>query len=96
MTERLVGQVTGLMPRVVASAMRELAEAKLLATDDERSELGCRPRHALLAEAISADLLVDERRQLHAGVAQALESLGDPALAAEIAGHWAAAEQPEQ
>ena len=64
-------------------------------TGDERSELGCRPRHALLAEAISADLLADERRQLHAGVAEALESLADPALSAEIAGHWAAAGRPD-
>jgi len=56
------------------------AEARLLAEGDERLDLGCRPRHALLAEAIDADLLADERRQLHAGVAQALESLADPAL----------------
>jgi len=95
MPERLVAQVTGLAPQVVASSMRELAETKLLATDDARSELGCRPRHALLAEAISADLLADERRQLHAGVAEALEGLADPALSAEIAGHWAAAGRPE-
>jgi len=94
MAENLVAQVTGLAPRVVASAMRELAEARLLAEGDERSDLGCRPRHALLAEAIDADLLADERRQLHAGVAQALDSLADAALSAEIAGHWAAAERP--
>ena len=94
MAENLVAQITGLAPRVVASAMRELAEARLLADGDERSDLGCRPRHALLAEAISADLLADERRHLHAGVAQALESLADPALSAEIAGHWAAAGRP--
>ena len=96
MSERLVAQVTGLAPRVVASAMRELAEARLLAMDDARSELGCRPRHALLAEAISADLLADGRRQIHAGVAEAMQGLADPALSAEIAGHWAAAGRPDE
>ncbi len=95
MPEGLVAKVTGLAPRVVASAMHELAEARLLAIDDARSDVGCRPRHALLAEAISANLLADELRQLHARVAEALESLADPALSAEIAGHWAAAERPD-
>src|SRR4030095_13256129 len=73
-------------------------------------------RHALLAEAVAAELLPSERVSLHERVAQALQgaggdtpagpgggvpvreggaqalrAAGDDTLAAEAAGHWAAA-----
>ena len=50
-----------------------------------------RPRHALLAEAVAAGLLPGERMVLHERTARALEAAGDEMLAAEVAGHWAAA-----
>jgi tetratricopeptide (TPR) repeat protein len=68
--------------------VRELTAARLLATPAEGAP---RPRHALLAEAVTAELLPGERVSLHERVAGALEAAGDETLAAEAAGHWAAA-----
>jgi DNA-binding CsgD family transcriptional regulator len=68
--------------------LRELAEARLIG---ETSIGGYRARHALLAEAIAARLLAGERMVLHGRIAEALEAAGEPALAAEAAGHWAGA-----
>jgi DNA-binding CsgD family transcriptional regulator/tetratricopeptide (TPR) repeat protein len=55
---------------------------------------GHRPRHALLGEAVAAGLLPGERAVLHERAARALA--GDPALAAEVAGHWQAAGRPAE
>jgi hypothetical protein len=41
---------------------------------------------------VAAALLPGERMMLHERTARALEAEGDPALAAEVAGHWAAAD----
>src|SRR5262249_26192025 len=65
------------------------AAAGLLAEDT--SDGGHRPRHALLGEAVAAGLLPGERAVLHKRAARALAAAGDPALAAEVAGHWQAA-----
>jgi DNA-binding CsgD family transcriptional regulator/tetratricopeptide (TPR) repeat protein len=65
-----------------------LAAARLLAAPASE---GYRPKHALLAEAVVADMLPGERALLHERVARALETAGDEALAAEAAGHWASA-----
>ena len=72
--------------------MRELAAARLLAEDTSGG--GHRPRHALLGEAVAAGLLPGERAVLHERAARALA--GDPALAAEVAGHWQAAGRPAE
>jgi hypothetical protein len=45
----------------------------------------------LLAEAVATELLPSERIALHERIAGALQAAGDYALAAEAAGHWAAA-----
>ena len=50
-----------------------------------------RPRHALLAEAVAAELLPGERAAFHERVARALQAAGDDTFGAEVAGHWAAA-----
>ena len=92
--ETAVARVTGMPPAAVTAALHELVDARLALPDRARPELGCRVRHALLAEAVAGDLLADERRAAHAGIAAALEALADPALSAEIAGHWAAAGRP--
>ncbi len=52
---------------------------------------GYRARHALLAGAVAAGLLPGERLVLHERIAGVVEAAGEQALAAEAAGHWAAA-----
>jgi DNA-binding CsgD family transcriptional regulator len=92
LTERMLAEVTGLDPETVRLALRDLDAARLLAADDG----WYRPRHALLAEAVTGDLLSGERIILHERVARALEATGDETLAAEVAGHWAAAGRPRE
>jgi DNA-binding CsgD family transcriptional regulator len=94
LTEALLGGVTGLAVVAVRGGLRELAAARLLA--DSPAEAAYRPRHALLAEAVAAALLPGERVVLHERTARALEAEGDEALAAEVAGHWAAAGCPAE
>lgn len=69
--------------------LRELSARRLLRQTDpaDRHQL----RHALLAEAVGAQLLPGERASLHGRVADLLASWDDPNLAAEIAAHYAAA-----
>jgi DNA-binding CsgD family transcriptional regulator len=94
LTEALLSDVTGLDAGAVRAGLGELAAARLLA--DSPAQAACRPRHALLAEAVAAALLPGERVALHERVARALEAEGDEALAAEVAGHWAAAGCPAE
>jgi DNA-binding CsgD family transcriptional regulator len=89
LTEGLLCQVTELDRGSVRAALRELAAAQLLAAGATGGEY--RPRHALLAEAVAAGLLPGERVTLHERTALALAAVGDETLAAEVAGHWAAA-----
>ncbi len=51
--------------------------------------------HALVRDAIAADLEPAERAQAHAGVAAVLESTADPLLAGPAAVHWSRVEGPE-
>ena len=90
--EDLLAAVTGLETETVRRGLRELAAARLLAEDT--ADGGHRPRHALLGEAVAAGLLPGERAVLHERAARALA--GDPALAAEVAGHWQAAGRPAE
>ncbi len=90
--EDALAVVTGLEVDAVRRGLRELAAARLLAEDASGWEH--RPRHALLAEAVSAGLLPGERGELHERTARALA--GDTALAAEVAGHWQAAGRPSE
>ena len=90
--EDLLAAVTGLEAGTVRRGLRGLAAARLLAEDT--SGRGHRPRHALLGEAVAAGLLPGERAVLHERAARALA--GDPALAAEVAGHWQAAGHPAE
>jgi len=86
--DEMLREVTGLNQRPVFGAVRELSAARLLAAP---ADAGHQLRHALLAEAVSADLLPGERISLHERMARALEIAGDETLGAEAAGHWAAA-----
>jgi ATP/maltotriose-dependent transcriptional regulator MalT len=94
LTEALLGGITGLEVAAVQAGLRELAATRLLA--DSPAEAAYRPRHALLAEAVAAALLPGERVMLHERTARALEADGDQMLAAEVAGHWAAAGSPAE
>jgi DNA-binding CsgD family transcriptional regulator/tetratricopeptide (TPR) repeat protein len=89
LTEDLLREVTGLDLETMRAGLRELAAAQLLA--DTGTDGGYRPRHALLAEAVAAGLLPGERAALHERTARALAAGHGDTLAAEIAGHWAAA-----
>jgi len=89
LTEDLLGEVTGLDLQTMRAGLRELAAAQLLA--DTGTDGADRPRHALLAEAVTAGLLPGERVALHERTARALAAGHGDTLAAEIAGHWAAA-----
>jgi DNA-binding CsgD family transcriptional regulator/tetratricopeptide (TPR) repeat protein len=81
--------VSGLGAEAARRGLRQLAEARLLA--EAAGPGGHRPRHALLAEAVAADMLPGERVALHERTARLLEAAGDDSLAAEAASHWAAA-----
>jgi DNA-binding CsgD family transcriptional regulator/tetratricopeptide (TPR) repeat protein len=87
--EDVLGAVSGLDVDGVRGGLRELAAARLLADTNVGGEH--RPRHALLAEAVAAELLPGERVAFHERVATALQAVSDDTSAAEIAGHWAAA-----
>jgi predicted ATPase len=87
--EDLIGAVSGLDPDEVRGGLRELTVTRLLADAAAGGEQ--RPRHALLAEAVAADLLPSEKTALHERLAQALQAAGEDAFAAEAAGHRAAA-----
>src|SRR6516165_2061388 len=81
----------------LAVAGRPLTEGQLgqvtgLAAETVRQGLRELTAAALLAEAVVGGLLPGERAALHERTARALA--GDPALAAEVAGHWQAAGRP--
>ncbi len=75
--------VSGLSPETVEQAVRTAVEVNLLVPADD----GYAFRHALLAEAVSGDLLPVERVRLHAAYAAALDGHDRPGLAAELARH---------
>jgi hypothetical protein len=89
LTDDLLTAITGLAGEAVRAALRELAGARLLV--EVMAGEGYRLRHALLAEAVTAGLLPGERAAWHERAARALAAAGEQSLAAEVAGHWAAA-----
>jgi DNA-binding CsgD family transcriptional regulator len=78
----LVRAASGLPDDVYEEAVREAAGHQLLARDELD---GYRFRHALLREAVYADLMPGERTRLHARLASLLA--GVPGAAAELAHH---------
>jgi DNA-binding CsgD family transcriptional regulator len=86
--------MTGLAPEATRRGLHELAAARLLG--EGKADGTYRVRHALLAEAVAGGLLPGELKVLHARCAEALQAAADEALAAEVAGHWAAAGQQER
>src|SRR5579863_6905420 len=78
----LVRAASGLTDDVYEEAVREAAGHQLLAFDEPD---GYRFRHALLREAVYADLMPGERTRLHARLASLLADV--PGSAAELAHH---------
>ncbi|WP_281180298.1 helix-turn-helix transcriptional regulator [Actinomadura hibisca] len=89
--DELVRRVSGLDEQAVGEALREIVSHQLLVPDGAE---GYRFRHALLAEAVYADLLPGERTRLHAAFAALLAeppARDLPRAAAERAHHSMAA-----
>ncbi|GAA2417183.1 helix-turn-helix transcriptional regulator [Actinomadura vinacea] len=82
--DELVRRVSGLDEAAAGEALREIVSHRLLIPDGAQ---GYTFRHALLREAVYADLLPGERTRLHAGYAALLPA--EPA--AELAHHSLAA-----
>jgi predicted ATPase len=76
----------------VREALRDLLARRLLRRPDRagRHQL----RHALLADAITAELLPSERARLHGELADLMTEWNESSVAAEIATHLAAADRP--
>lgn len=80
---RLVGQLLD-DDIDLAASLRELRSARLLRSDHELVML----RHALLADAILADLPGDEAARLSGRVAEAMQGWPEHGSSGEIAEHW--------
>lgn len=72
-------------------SLREAVGGQVLVVDRARESYAF--RHALMREAVHADLLPGEHARLHARYARALEHLARPEQAGEIAHHWGSAHE---
>src|SRR5215218_6835394 len=82
----LLAEVAGLGEAELLAGLREAVSARVLLVDADDGAYGF--RHALVKEAVYAELLPGERTRLHARFAAALaarDGAGDPGLAAELA-----------
>ncbi len=92
--EMALASITGLDGPRLRIAVRELADARLIdrpGTDRSGIEGRYRLRHALVGEAVVADMLAGDRRERHATVARVLTARGAADGSGEVAEHWAAA-----
>jgi DNA-binding NarL/FixJ family response regulator len=98
--EELLQSIAGLAEAAFGAALREAIDRHVLVRELGKADDQISFRHALVQEALYADLLRSERLRLHAACARVLESDGrsvtDPIRAAELAYHWHAAEEPER
>jgi DNA-binding CsgD family transcriptional regulator/tetratricopeptide (TPR) repeat protein len=92
----LLAEVAGLPEAELLAGLREAVSAKVLLADAGDGSYGF--RHALVKEAVYAELLPGERTRVHARFAAALAARGDgdPGPAAELAWHWYAAHELER
>lgn len=91
-----------LSPRILADALdRPLGEvsdhlaAAVSAGILRFGDTGLAFQHALVRDAIAADLSPVERTRAHAAAARALEATGDPLLSGPAAVHWSRVDGPE-
>ena len=98
----MLAEVAALREPILTEALREVVEHHLLVPTTPEEVPGYRFRHALVQEVVYEELLPNERTQLHAAYAVALErrSLGDPreraGVAAQLAHHWLMAHDLER
>jgi len=92
----LLAEVAELPEAELLAGLREAVSAHVLLVDADGGAYGF--RHALVKEAVYAELLPGERTRLHARFAAALAGHGGggPGLAAELAWHWYAAHDLER
>jgi DNA-binding CsgD family transcriptional regulator len=91
--ERL-GELTGLAADDLLRALRDLKRMRLLRTSAEPSLRAL--RHALLVEAVVADMLPVERAAVHRRLAASLSAAAGTGAAAEVAEHWRGAGSIEE
>lgn len=91
---RVLAEVAELPEPILTEALRQVVEHHLLVPTMPEEVPGYRFRHALVQEVVYEELLPNERTQLHAAYAVALErhAQGDPeeraGIAAQLAHHW--------
>ena len=93
----LLAEVAALGEAELLAGLREAVSAHVLLVDAGDGAYGF--RHALVKEAVYAELLPGERTRLHARFAAALDGRdggGEPGMAAELAWHWYAAHDLER
>jgi DNA-binding CsgD family transcriptional regulator/tetratricopeptide (TPR) repeat protein len=92
----LLAGVAGLPEPELLAGLREAVSAQVLVVDAGDGTYGF--RHALVKEAVYAELLPGERTRLHARFAAALAARGGDGagVAAELAWHWYAAHDLER
>ena len=76
------------------ASLREAVGGQVLVVDRSREAYAF--RHALMREAVHADLLPGEHARLHARYAAALEKFARPEQAGEIAHHWNSAHEADK
>ena len=98
----ILAEVSDLSEPILTEALREVVEHHLLLATAPEEIPGYRFRHALVQEVVYEELLPNERTQLHAAHAMAIErgAKGDPqeraGIAAELAHHWLMAHDLER
>ena len=99
MPHRLLSATAGLPERELEDALREAVTHHVLVRSGSDAYAF---RHALLREAVYADVLPGERARFHAAIARALgdapdlASEGAAVAAAELAHHWKAAHELDE
>jgi DNA-binding CsgD family transcriptional regulator len=97
-SHRLLVHMTGLDDEPLTDTVRAAIDGHVLVVDS--AEEGYAFRHALIREALYADLLPAERVRLHTRLAEALQRnpqlSPDDRVPADLAHHWFAAGRPAQ
>ena len=97
-----LAEVADLAEPALTDALREAVEGHLLVATTPDEVPGYRFRHALVQEAVYEELLPNERTQLHAAYARAIEQHADgprqqrAVVAAQLAHHWSRAHEPDR
>lgn len=92
---RLLAAVANSEAKMVNNVLRRARDLQLVVASRDSAPRYVF-RHALLQEILYEELLPDEAQALHARAARVLEALGDASVpVAELAHHWARADNPE-